>query len=83
MKLLMLIVTLCAVVPLEGNTAVIQVHPTLGLLFVRKIGNNADIKKTNHGWNAAPDKRANRSSHQCQPGGEKSVLYTLGQSREV
>ena len=47
MKLLMLIVTLCAVVPLEGNTAIIQVRPALGLLFVRKIGSNADIKKTN------------------------------------
>ena len=47
MKLLMLILTLCAVVPLEGNTAIIQVRPTLGLLFVRKIGSNADIKKTN------------------------------------
>lgn len=70
-------------VPLEGNTAIIQVLPTFGLLFVRKIGNSAGIKKINHGWNAAPDQRANRSSHQLQPEGEKSMLYTLGQSREV
>lgn len=62
-------------VPLEGNTAIIQVLPTFGLLFVRKIGNNADIKKMNHGWNAAPDQRANEAATRCSLKEKECVVY--------
>ena len=61
--------------PLEGKATIIQTLPTLGLLLVRKTGNNVDIRKINLARNAAPDKRAIEAATRLK--GRRGVLYTL------